>query len=173
MMFGRDIKTCLDLIRPQTQAKAAKRHIRNFRGNRDIQFTDGERVHIRNYCSNDRWFPDEIEEVLVERTYICRESKGGQLWKRHTYQLLPHSSKSDVVQSIVDLEQNVTNNDSQVDSDNVLENTVIERRMSLDKQNCTDVEVDNNIIKDNSIKSEDRINLRPRRTIKPPDRLNL
>ncbi|KAF2898968.1 hypothetical protein ILUMI_07204 [Ignelater luminosus] len=68
---------------PRPRTKAAKQQIRNLRGNRDIQFTEKEQVHIRNYRSNDKWVPGEIEEVLGKRIYLCRASEGGQLWKRH------------------------------------------------------------------------------------------
>lgn len=89
-MFGRNLKSRLDLMFPQTEEN-------NNEKNRIIparKFEKGERVAMREYLNkNIKWHFVEIIKVLGKLHYIVKMDNG-KIWKRHVNQMRKIGNKT-------------------------------------------------------------------------------
>ncbi|XP_051165706.1 uncharacterized protein K02A2.6-like [Leptopilina boulardi] len=71
--FGRELRNRLDLLRSKRTDLANENQIKFFKGHRDISFSKGENVFVRNYKNpmKPSWSSAQIKEVLGDRTYLC------------------------------------------------------------------------------------------------------
>ena len=91
LMFGRKIKTRLDMLHPDLRSKVIShqhrqkddhdRHHSQFRA-----FREGKKVYVRNYRSGPNWLEGKIIQVLGPVSYTVQMSDG-KLLKRHIDQL--------------------------------------------------------------------------------------
>ena len=91
LMFGRIVRTRLDFLNRSVREKARESQIKYFHGDREVTFSEGDLVYVRDYKIPTRptWQKARIESKLGDRTYLCRpESNEGLLWKRHTDQII-------------------------------------------------------------------------------------
>ena len=83
LMFGRKIKTRLDMLHPDLQSKVIS-HQHRQKNNHDRHhsqfraFREGEKVYVRNYRNGPNW----LDEVLGPVSYTVQMSEG-KLLKRH------------------------------------------------------------------------------------------
>lgn len=105
LMMGHDIRTLLDTVNPLYKPQylqsdrsdeihkrvkhVQQNQIRNYKGHREISFTEGENVVIRDYRdpNQEKWMSVKIHKVLGSRTYLAKITSSGRLIKRHTNQI--------------------------------------------------------------------------------------
>ncbi|XP_045473436.1 uncharacterized protein K02A2.6-like [Harmonia axyridis] len=81
LMFGRDIRTRIDLILPQ------KKYELNISKNTDFRvFREGERVMVREYLGFDKWQFGTVRKKLGSLIYLI-ELDDSRVWKRHVDQM--------------------------------------------------------------------------------------
>lgn len=111
LMFGRKLRTRLDLIRPTEKnsekdsevselkdqvreviAKKQKTQIKNYSGNRQRMYGLNEIVAVRDYrCEKPSWIKGKIIKVLGPRTYLVYIPSLEKQWKRHVNQIIDYS----------------------------------------------------------------------------------
>ena len=89
IMFGRNIKTRLDLLHPKEAVQKQPSENRSTPKNRELEVND--LVWVRNYRGAPRWLPGEITIRLGPLNYKVRVGK--QVWKRHLDQLRLRETK--------------------------------------------------------------------------------
>lgn len=109
VMLGRDIRTTLDLFKPnrspasavspQTPESIVKRNIAanqlkqvaNYRGSREDSFRVDDHVIVRDYRDPNKlaWTPAVVREVIGKRNYRVELTMSGRLIKRHLNQMKP------------------------------------------------------------------------------------
>ena len=91
MMFGRRIRTKLDLLHP---IKSYRKFEKQNTSNRKLrEFKVGENVWMRNYLGNPRWLPGVVTARTGPVSYrICSR---GQEQRRHVDQLKKRESSSE------------------------------------------------------------------------------
>ena len=83
LMLNRELRSALDLIRPNLKDKLDKR---NDSDQRTTSFKEGEKVAVRNYRSpNAKWEFGRIISVDGPRNYTI--DVAGNLWRRHANQI--------------------------------------------------------------------------------------
>ena len=82
LMFGREIKSRLDLITPQIVHKVPKRELQVIR-----KFIVKDRVAVRDYSQKGKWKFGTIIKRLGELHYLV-ELDTGLVWRRHVNQLI-------------------------------------------------------------------------------------
>jgi transposase InsO family protein len=96
IMFGRKVRTLLDLVNPSQnsleeggemhQEKYTERMKRNFdRKTRKRSFEIGQNVFARNYREGSKWMPARIIAQQSSALFLVRTERG--IWKRHLDQL--------------------------------------------------------------------------------------
>ena len=83
LMFGRPLRTRLDLLRPNIQKKMSDQHPISKSAR---EFIVGEEVLARNYSPGSKWVRGTIERREGQLTYYVNID--GLVWKRHVNQLL-------------------------------------------------------------------------------------
>ena len=111
LFLGRKIRTRLDLILPNCEAKVFQRQAEqkknHDRSAHTRQLSTGERVMARNYRDKKkRWLPGTVVQKLGPLTYSVQLDTG-MLWRRHIDQLRLISDKS-VKENSTDLEHCVS-----------------------------------------------------------------
>ena len=95
-LFGRNLRSRLDLLKVTRLEEAADRQVKFFKGNRDISFSEGERVMVRDYKNPMKpgWQVAKMQKVLGERTYLCKPMlpDSNLCWRRHTDQIIKTGS---------------------------------------------------------------------------------
>ncbi|KAK2578113.1 hypothetical protein KPH14_009891 [Odynerus spinipes] len=90
-MFGRRLRTRFDLLNKPKVEEAADRQTEHFTGGREMEFSEGETVLVRDYRDpgKPRWELAVIKGKPGSRTYICQPLSDPELeWKRHTDQII-------------------------------------------------------------------------------------
>ncbi|KAK2575241.1 hypothetical protein KPH14_012756 [Odynerus spinipes] len=90
-MFGRRLRTRFDLLNKPKVEEAADRQTEHFRGGREVEFSKGETVLVRDYRDpgKPKWELAVIRGKPGSRTYICQPLFDPELeWKRHTDQII-------------------------------------------------------------------------------------
>ncbi|XP_058840747.1 uncharacterized protein K02A2.6-like [Topomyia yanbarensis] len=75
LVFGRQIRSRLDLILPKNEVRAAPNCVVR-------EFKDGDRVRVRDFLSHDKWKFGRIVEKTGKLRYIIRLDDG-RIWERH------------------------------------------------------------------------------------------
>nr|XP_029711617.1 uncharacterized protein K02A2.6-like [Aedes albopictus] len=75
MMFGRQIRSRIDLMLPKNEVVDAKNHTVR-------EFKDGDRVRVRDFLSTDKWKFGKIAEKVGKLRYAVRLDDG-RCWERH------------------------------------------------------------------------------------------
>ncbi|XP_054276477.1 uncharacterized protein K02A2.6-like [Macrosteles quadrilineatus] len=83
MMFGRDIRTKLNVMSDKTERFSVKEQRKIGR-----QFSVGQKVQARNYTSKEKWRLGEIISRVGNVMYRIKMDNG-LIWTRHTDQILP------------------------------------------------------------------------------------
>ncbi|XP_054287784.1 uncharacterized protein K02A2.6-like [Macrosteles quadrilineatus] len=83
MMFGRDIRTKLNVMSDKTERFSVKEQRKIGR-----QFSVGQKVQARNYASKEKWRLGEIISRVGNVMYRIKMDNG-LIWTRHTDQILP------------------------------------------------------------------------------------
>ncbi|XP_058817326.1 uncharacterized protein K02A2.6-like [Topomyia yanbarensis] len=75
LMFGRQIRSRLDLLLPKNEAGRSNNYVVR-------QFQDGDRVRVRDFLSNSKWKFGRIAEKTGKLRYVVRLDDG-RVWERH------------------------------------------------------------------------------------------
>lgn len=81
LMFGREIRTRLDLIFPTETPKNNHVENSNYR-----KFKEGERVAVRDYLNQNKWQFGRIQKKLGNLIYLV-QLDDSRVWKRHVDQI--------------------------------------------------------------------------------------
>jgi len=80
LIYGRQIRSRIDLMLPSNEVHhGGKLHTK--------QFSDGDRVRVRDYLSSDKWKFGRVVEKLGKLRYSVRLDDG-RVWERHTNQMM-------------------------------------------------------------------------------------
>lgn len=204
LMFGRELRSRFDLVRPPTVdsniQKAQNRQTENYSGSRNTMFDVGDKVNIKDTSvNNNRWLPAIIEEVRGPRSYTCK-ILGGRSVHRHLNQIIKRTEPNNnsiqnttVPTNIVSIntpkiKRNInTNNDIVKHISEPLNVSDDEDEFFDAVPNPIDKDTDNLTLDQNQIdldlrplfeqcnqtKVNDNVHVRPKRTIKKPEKLNL
>ena len=87
-MFGRNIKTRMDLLHPQSkERKQEKSKSEASFGKNARELEVGDVVWMQNYQSSPRWIPGSITTKFGPRNYCTKSLQNGKFHKRHIDQL--------------------------------------------------------------------------------------
>ena len=87
LFLGRNLRTCLDLIRPDVQNRVNNQQSKQtFESNTQTRnFEIGQDIMVRNYREGDKWVRVTVREKLGPLLYEVETRDGGR-WKRHVDQ---------------------------------------------------------------------------------------
>ena len=102
LMFGRPMRSRLDLLRPNIAARVVKKqeYQKQYHENEKIpiQFESGHKVYIKNFSgSGPRWLPGTVSRRVGKVFYEVSTEEGGTM-KRHKNQLRPRTELTAVLQ---------------------------------------------------------------------------
>ena len=91
LLYGRNLRTRLDLLKPDLQGKVAsgqdQMKLSKHCGTKVRHFKEGQNVMVRDYRAHDRrWIPAEIESQTGPLSYTVNPGFG-TTWRRHADQL--------------------------------------------------------------------------------------
>ena len=91
LLYGRNLRTRLDILKPDLQAKVAsgQDHMKLSKhcGTKVRHFKEGQNVMVRDYRAHDRrWIPAEVESQTGPLSYTVNPGFG-TTWRRHADQL--------------------------------------------------------------------------------------
>lgn len=85
LLIGRRLRSCLDLLKPDLQAKVINKQqlqkAQHDHTSRHHEFSLNDPVFVRNFRPGPRWLPGTIQQKLGPITYLVKVS--GYLWRRH------------------------------------------------------------------------------------------
>lgn len=191
LLFRNKVRTRLDLLKEPN--KSGQLVIR--KGREDV-FKIGDEVWCRDYRNPNKknWVPCIIDEILGEKIYMCKLVKEDLIWKRHLDQILVNkgnldNSKLNYTVSKDDktlMEYPEDYNKDMFNDKCITPNVCLDFPKIVDNSNdsadsskrVTEVEVEESedAVKQNKSKDSSitlNVNERPKRNIKPPQRLNL
>lgn len=199
LMFSRKIKTRFDFLNKSVVDKAKQKQMKYHQGNRFINLQEGEIVYVRDYRYNPNkptWTKAVVVKKLGLETYLCKPMLEQNVqWRRHLDQIVQvgkfyestndyFAKQSNIVNDnvsieldtpdLVDIENGNEGNVEQAREINKksLQNGLKEKSEVLEvKEN--EVSRENKKLEEKAVESESFGSTRPRRVIKPPDRLNL
>lgn len=93
LIFGRTLKTRFNNLRPplvkEKIEESQEKSVLLNKGKRSLQFSEGEKVLIRNYrdCNKPSWSPAVIKQRLGKYSYLCIMSDNNREIKRHLDQM--------------------------------------------------------------------------------------
>lgn len=93
VMLGREPKSRFSLMKPplvhDTIVQKQQTAIKNYRGRRNVEFSKGQKVYIRNYKNPNKpgWSPAVIKHKIGPRNYTCLLIRENRDIKRHTNQI--------------------------------------------------------------------------------------
>lgn len=195
LMFGRTPRTRFDFIRPnsvhQKLSESACTQAEYFKGKRNVTFVVDEKVSVRDYRDSNtkKWVTAFVKKKLGHRTYLCK-TINGKTGRFHLNQMQKCENqissddaghiRNEVVskQKVVDVRmptENITANHNNGISRN-LNNSLLENLNN--NSSLTDL-VEDNDVEDINIgnlfleNTKPNIDIRPKRIIKAPTKLNL
>lgn len=98
MMFGRRLRTRLDISRPDTKSRVSSKQdhqIKNHSQANLRNFNIGDPVLVRDYRGHQKWQHGTIHSQLGSRSYEIKTPIGA-LWRRHSDQLVHTQTSSNV-----------------------------------------------------------------------------
>ena len=192
-MLKREVRTRLSFLHQSKADHIAEEQQKYFHGNREVDFEEGEKVYIRDYKNpmKPTWTRATVQSRLGSRTFMCKiEDTEGPIVKRHTDQLIKrgdfYSAEAEIVRHSVSdpvVIQREPNPDNTNNSTSIVEGEpdfdeaggstkVIESPVKESPgPRTSSAEIQNNQTRHKSI--DWNINSRPKRIIKPIQRLNL
>ncbi|XP_026668696.1 uncharacterized protein K02A2.6-like, partial [Ceratina calcarata] len=81
LMFGRDLRTRLDLIFPTEKSEN-----KNFESSKYRTFKEGEKVAVRDYLNTNKWQYGRVQRKLGNLIYLV-QLDDLRVWKRHVDQI--------------------------------------------------------------------------------------
>lgn len=162
LMFGRDLRTRFSILKHENIENVKnkvlveqKKQIKYF-GGKDRQFKIGDKVIVKDYREVNKvtWIPAIVEKRIGKCTYIVRVPELKLTWKRHTNQILKSNVQSGLHDQ--DISLNTDTQDNTI-PDNVVEN--VDYQIGLNNENIQP-----------SCSTSSPAS-RPKRNVKPPDRL--
>lgn len=196
LMFNRKVKTRLDFLSSSKREKARQDQIKYHYGNREVGFEEGELVYTKDYRNSNKpsWVKAIIIGKLGHKTFVCQpEGEEGLRWKRHIDQIIQIGRFYDDVEvdvlnkqmsgicnnSLIDNTQNLAlRND--LEDPCIIDNVTKNKESGVEPKAEGETKEQNDHIKEAKV-SEDMSGTknvpsalsRPKRVVKPPDRLNL
>lgn len=186
LMFLRKVKTRLDFLSRSAAEKARENQIKFHHGNRNVNFEEGELVYTKDYRNvKPKWVQAKIVRKIGRIIYMCQPVSDSNLqWKRNADRIVKVGKFYEEVE--VEKEDSFQVNRNlfrDFKGENVKENEVgvifkeVETEQSIDREakDVTGTPVAQTHTKENvCILSQSPLtSSRPRRVIKPPDRLDL
>lgn len=158
LMFGRNLRTRFNLLLPECNVDVKSRVLIEqtkqkiyHRGKREVEFVNGETVTVKNYKNVNKptWIKAIVFKRIGRNTYIVKVPELNNVqWKRHLNQIKKfHFTES----RLPDV------NDTQVNSDINTDASILA--------------TSKNIELDESVTNSNLVSIRPRRMVKPPERL--
>ena len=91
IMFGRNIKTRMDLLHPQSNERHSTRKVKSDAsfGKNARELEVGDAVWMQDYRNSSRWIPGSITPKFGPQSYLVPAN--GKFYKRHIDQLRSHS----------------------------------------------------------------------------------
>jgi hypothetical protein len=92
-MFGREPKPRFSLMKPpvvrETILQKQKTAVKNHKGKRNVEFSKGQPVYVRNYKNPNKpgWSPAVIKNRIGPRNYTCLLVRERRDIKRHVDQI--------------------------------------------------------------------------------------
>ncbi|XP_051160430.1 uncharacterized protein K02A2.6-like [Leptopilina boulardi] len=197
--LGRELRNRLDLLRARKTESSSEKQVQFFKGHRDVSFSEGEKVLIRNYKNplKPTWSPAVIQRVLGERTYICNPDPSDPDFKvkRHTDQIISSGTRESR-KSILQVPVETQRDSAEISSDSLLEplpSEIVSSSENKDFNSLNGKTASDGLLTSNEKQklyspvsvnerrsvnfknkvSSPLINSRPKRFIKPVNRLNL
>ncbi|XP_048731638.2 uncharacterized protein K02A2.6-like [Ostrea edulis] len=96
LFHGKNLRTFLDLIRPDTRKIVADKTMKNAVEERGTirEFKENDHVIVRDYRNNDKWINGQIRSKLGPLSYEVNTNQGS-VWKRHIDQMRDSKPKPD------------------------------------------------------------------------------
>ena len=95
LMFGRKLRSQLDLVKPDAGQKARQEQDRQRKGHdahaKPRVFVVGETVYTRNYAQGPRWLPGTVVEIEGQ-VLVHVKLTDGRILRRHVDQVRPRSA---------------------------------------------------------------------------------
>ena len=161
LFLKRQVRTRLSLVKPDVPnfippervktPGTAKAKLRSF--------SVGQSVLVRNYRGGEKWVEGVITEILGPVTYLVDVSVFGKTVKRHVNQLLDAKTKTGLPERSVNNDEYL---DLHFDPDDLTENNPIEQEPQ-----------DNQGPRAPTPAASPERRVRPKRNVRPPDRLDL
>lgn len=170
MMFGRDIRSRLDILRPEeiTMLPKPQLHI-----NKTRELQVGERVACRDNIHEDKWVFGNVKERLEQLHYII-QLDNANTWKRHIDQIRSIGETIPITpQPCNETTEPVPCETSTTAIDNSVPNSETEALPSLEYQKTVPDLCNRNEVALPSPSDLPQSLRRSSRTIQPPNRLNL
>ncbi|XP_046404731.1 uncharacterized protein K02A2.6-like [Ischnura elegans] len=95
LMFGRPIRTRLDLIRPNLQSyvyNKQSKQVANYGGCKTRMLSEGQPVVVRDFRGRNKWIGAVIVKRLSAVSYLVK-LKNDVIWKRHIDQIIDLNSE--------------------------------------------------------------------------------
>jgi len=130
LMFGRKVRTRLDLLRELGGRK--ENQLKHFKGKREEEFEEGEMCFARDYKNPNKrsWKKGVVEEVLGKRIYLVRILDSNVVRKRHLDQMIKSGDFYRNPSENLDYE-NEQNSDVSKQLDDELEKEILKENLDL------------------------------------------
>lgn len=106
IFFGRSLKTRFSLLKPPLVhdkiIDSQKSSSKNFHGSRNVDFSVGDKVLIRNYqnVNKESWSLATVKKVIGPRNYICAFDSNEREIKRHIDQMRKYNGEQTNEESV-------------------------------------------------------------------------
>ncbi|KAJ8909890.1 hypothetical protein NQ315_008913 [Exocentrus adspersus] len=182
LIFKHKIRTRLDFL-TEPKNLSSENNVKNYKGKRDEVFKEGDKVLCRDYRNSNKkkWVEATIDEVLGDRVYLCKTVNDSLIWKMHLNQIVKDRGDLDINEDYAcgtqyqnQIPSTLLGNSRANDF-----NTISSNHSSAGSSGSGLVDNTNRVsstsasVNSNIPVTSLNVNERPRRVIKPPDRLNL
>ena len=180
LLFGQQIRTRLDLIKPCRDRHVEKQQHQTShdRSAKEKVFYKGERVYVRNFGTGTRWLSAVIEEVSGPVSYVVRLGDS-RLVRRHAHHMEVTKSSATIegsTEAVIDDLEDIPNSAILTPSEDI-ENAALPSSWNVDEP-ASDVSptCESPSVREPSVESTTQwqtpatIKSYPRRQVHPPDR---
>ena len=123
LFHGRNLRTCLDLIRPDTRKTVENKIMQSVFEKKGVirEFDKEDHVIVRDYRNHDKWINGQVKSKLGPLTYeVTTES--GSVWKRHADQIRDSNAKQTCLNTDPELETAENENSENVQQSSAPQN---------------------------------------------------
>lgn len=114
LMFGREMKTHFDRIKPSRLAEMCDDAEASNTQQKATMFTVNDKVLVRDHQNPKQpWKNAIITAVMGKRMYKCKTEEGE--WRRHADQIIPSKSKSVISTHVIDNDFSISSNRFSID----------------------------------------------------------